>query len=152
MGGLTLFLAVQNSSIGDLVTNSLTHSLTHGTLLIDIQRATQETFDLWDIWSQWWEDMTWPTKIQRQIQRQRQWQRQWQRLVTFQTLINFDNWEPECMTIFVVWQLRVTLDSIHNSCDVFFFWEHWSMHLLLLSYICISHYYCLQTFWHSSIS
>ena len=43
-------LAVQNSSLGDLVTQSLTHSLTHsvthGTLLIDIQRATQETCDL----------------------------------------------------------------------------------------------------------
>ena len=32
---------------------------------------------------------------------------------------NSDNWEPEFMTIFVTWQLRVTLDSIRNSCDVF---------------------------------
>ena len=32
---------------------------------------------------------------------------------------NPDNWEPEFMTIFVIWQLRVTLDSIRNSCDVF---------------------------------
>ena len=32
---------------------------------------------------------------------------------------NSDNWELEFMTIFVTWQLRVTLDSIHNSCDVF---------------------------------
>ena len=32
---------------------------------------------------------------------------------------NSDNWEPEFMTIFVTWQLIVTLDSIHNSCDVF---------------------------------
>ena len=32
---------------------------------------------------------------------------------------NFDNWEPEFMTIFVTWQLIVTLDSIRNSCDVF---------------------------------
>ena len=30
-----------------------------------------------------------------------------------------DNWEPEIMTIFVTWQLIVTLDSIRNSCDVF---------------------------------
>ena len=29
-----------------------------------------------------------------------------------------DNWEPEFMTIFVTWQLIVTLDSIRNSCDV----------------------------------
>ena len=31
---------------------------------------------------------------------------------------NYDNWEPEFMTIFATWQLRVTLDSIYNSCDV----------------------------------
>ena len=31
---------------------------------------------------------------------------------------NSDNWEPEFMTIFVTWQLIVTLDSIRNSCDV----------------------------------
>ena len=34
------------------------------------------------------------------------------------TYYNYDNWEPEFMTIFVTWQLRVTLDSIRNSCDV----------------------------------
>ena len=33
---------------------------------------------------------------------------------------NSDNWEPEFMTIFVTWQLRVTLDSIRNSCDVLY--------------------------------
>ena len=55
------FLAVQNSSIGDLVTHSLTHWLR--TLLIVIQRATLETCELWDIWSEWWEDMTWPKKM-----------------------------------------------------------------------------------------
>ena len=32
---------------------------------------------------------------------------------------NSDNWEPETMTIFVIWQLIVTLDSIRNSCDVY---------------------------------
>ena len=31
---------------------------------------------------------------------------------------NWDIWEPEFMIIFVTWQLRVTLDSIRNSCDV----------------------------------
>ena len=40
------FLAVQNSSIGDLVTHSLTHSLTDGTFTFDIQRATLETCEL----------------------------------------------------------------------------------------------------------
>ena len=33
-----------------------------------LERATQETCDLSDIWSEWWGDMTWPTE--------RQWQRQ----------------------------------------------------------------------------
>ena len=33
---------------------------------------------------------------------------------------NYDNWEHEFMTIIVTWQLRVTLDSIRNSCDVLF--------------------------------
>ena len=32
---------------------------------------------------------------------------------------NSDNWEPEFMTICMTWLLRVTLDSIRNSCDVF---------------------------------
>ena len=32
---------------------------------------------------------------------------------------NSDNWEPAFMTIFVIWQLIVTLDSIRNSCDVY---------------------------------
>ena len=59
----------------------LTHWLTQGTLPIDIQRATHETCDLWDLWSEWWGYMTWPKKRQwqRQIQRQRQRQWQWQR-------------------------------------------------------------------------
>ena len=44
------------------------------------------------------------------------------------TNYNSDNWEPEFMTIFVTWQLIVTLDSIRNSCDVFvpkhgYFWQ-----------------------------
>ena len=30
---------------------------------------------------------------------------------------NTDKWEPGFMTIFVTWQLIVTLDSIRNSCD-----------------------------------
>ena len=32
---------------------------------------------------------------------------------------NSGNWEPKFMTIFVICQSRVTLDSIRNSCDVF---------------------------------
>ena len=40
------------------------------------QRATFETFDLSDIWSERWENMTWPTKRQQQRRRQIQWR--WQ--------------------------------------------------------------------------
>ena len=103
------FLAVQNSSIGDLVTQSLTHWLTvlywltykerpkrlmtfetfdwsdeetwtdqkktmigtktktktmteTNTFREHLQRAILDTFDLWDIWSEWWRDMNWPKK------------------------------------------------------------------------------------------
>ena len=34
---------------------------------------------------------------------------------------NTDNWEPGFITIVVTWQLIVTLDSIRNSCDVFWY-------------------------------
>ena len=40
------------------------------------------------------------------------------RLNTWDTDYISDNWEPEFMTIFVIWQWIVTLDSIRNSCDV----------------------------------
>ena len=41
------------------------------------------------------------------------------KLVTFETLIAILTIEkPEFMKIFVTWQLRVTVDSIRNSCDV----------------------------------
>ena len=70
---------------------------------------------------------TFREQIQRQ--RQRQWQRQihWEHLqravlVTcniWDTDYISDNWELDFLTIFVTWQLRVTLDSIRNSCDVF---------------------------------
>ena len=36
------------------------------------QRVILETYDLWDIWSERWGDMTWPTKRQWQRQKQRQ--------------------------------------------------------------------------------
>ena len=31
---------------------------------------------------------------------------------------NSDNWKPEFMTTFATLQLKVTLDSIRNSCNV----------------------------------
>ena len=39
-------------------------------------KTTQENCELWDIWSGWWGDMTWPSK--RTIIWQRQLQLQWQ--------------------------------------------------------------------------
>ena len=54
------FSCPEQLNIGDLVTNSLTESLT---FTFAIQRAILETCDLWDICSEWWEDMTWPKKI-----------------------------------------------------------------------------------------
>ena len=65
---------------------------------------------------------------QRQIQRQWQRQRHLLRAILetcdiWDTDYNSDNWEPEFMTIFVTWQLIVTLDSIRNSCDVWL-WYH----------------------------
>ena len=53
--------------------------------------------------SAWWGDLTWPMRC----------------CDIWDTDYNFYNWEPEFMTIFVIWQLIVTLDSIPNSCDVF---------------------------------
>ena len=32
------------------------------TLREHLHRAILETCDLWDIWSEWWEDMNWPKK------------------------------------------------------------------------------------------
>ena len=60
--------------------------------------ALWETCDPWDMWWEWWGEMTWPTK--RQWQRQWQWQRhlentlkEWsQRLMNFET---FDQRDEE---------------------------------------------------------
>ena len=68
--------------------------------------AILETFDLYDICSEWWGDLTWPKKALRCCD-------------IWDTDYNTDNWEPEFMTFFVTWQLIVTLDSIRNSCNVF---------------------------------
>ena len=92
------FLAVHNSLIGDLVTHWVTHSLR--TLLIVIQRATLETCDLWDIWSEWWEDMTWPKKLTKTNTKTKTF---WEPLLRailetcdiWDTDYNSDNWEPE---------------------------------------------------------
>jgi len=61
-------------------TNTKTKTMTKTNTFIEHhQRATPESCDLWDIWSEWWGDMNWPTKIWWKWQRQRQRQRQKQR-------------------------------------------------------------------------
>ena len=81
------------------------------------QRAILDNCDLWDIWWEWWGDMTWPNTSTMTITLS----------ITntipvtcynWHTDYNSDNWEPGLMNICVTWQLRVTLDSIRNSCNV----------------------------------
>ena len=78
-----------------------------------------ETCDLWDIWSEWWGDLTWPKK------------RPTYYLPTYlpaylpthlpcNTDYNTDNWEPGLMTIFVTWQLIVTAFAILAMFVLFF--------------------------------
>ena len=79
---------------------------------------TIETLD------QRWEDMTWPTKTKAMTKTKTNtfWEHLLRAILEtcdiWDTEYNSDNWEPELMTIFVTWQLIVTLDSIRNSCDV----------------------------------
>ena len=109
--------------------------------------AILETCDLWDIWSEWWRDITWPknstyppTYLSTYLRAHPQdailetcdlydicsewwgdltWPKKTLRCCDiWDTDYNSDNWEPEFMTFFVAWQLIVTLDSIRNSCDV----------------------------------
>ena len=51
--------------LGQLYTypcHSLSCSLTPTPFTFWHSRAILETYDLWDIWSEWWGDMTWPKK------------------------------------------------------------------------------------------
>ena len=102
-------------------TNTETKTMTKTNTFRELhQRAILETYDLWDIWPEWWGDMSWPKK--KTITKTNMKTKTMTYLVTcdiWDTNYNSDNWEPEFMPIFVAWQLRVTLDSIRNSCDVF---------------------------------
>ena len=90
-------------------------------------RVTLETCDLWDIWSDIWSDLLMSilmTILMTIFDDNFWWQFFWTyfQLVTcdiWDTDYNTDNWETGFMTIFVTWQLIVTLDSIRNSCDVY---------------------------------
>ena len=123
-----------------LCTSIREHPLAKGAII--------ETCHLWDIWSAWWGDMTWPknstyppTYLSTYLRAHPQdailetcdlydicsewwgdltWPKKALRCCDiWDTDYNTDNWEPEFMTIFVNRQLIVTLDSIRNSCDVF---------------------------------
>ena len=48
-----------------------------------LQWGIPEACYIWDIWSQWWGDLTWPTKRWWKRQIQRQWQRQIHLVNTF---------------------------------------------------------------------
>ena len=105
-----------------------------------LQRAIPETCDLCNIWSEWWGDMTRPKRETitmtntetKTMTKTNTFREHLQRAILETCEIwdndyNFDNWEPEFMTICVTWQLRVTLDSIRNSCDVFFWGKTYEM-------------------------
>ena len=88
-------LAVQNSSIGDLVPCLL--CLTPLTIRVfTTLQSNPRDFDLWDICSEWWEDMTWP-KI---------WptQRQWQRQIHLENTYPWDIWSEWWEDM--IWQNR----------------------------------------------
>ena len=59
-----------------------------------LQRAIFETFELWDIWSEWWGNMTWPTKRQQRRQTQWQWQkfRVWPLIHCYESDSSRPNW------------------------------------------------------------
>ena len=90
-------------------TNTETKTMTKTNTFRELhQRAILETYDLWHIWPEWWGQLV--------------------NCDIWDTDYNLENWEPEFMTIFVTWQLRATLDSIRNSCDVYYVW--WTWHLV----------------------
>ena len=77
-------------------TNTNTKTITK-TFREHLQRAIFDIFYLWNIWSEWWENMTWT--IKRQRERQRQWQIHLEntfkerslRLLTFETFDHSDD-------------------------------------------------------------
>ena len=99
-----------------------------------IQRATLETCGLWNIWSEWWggHDLTnkstmtktktntrTKTNTNTKTKTKTKTKTISEACEIWDTNYNSENREHKFMTIFVAWQLKVTLDSICNSCDVF---------------------------------
>ena len=139
------FLAVQNSSIGDLVTDSLTHSLTEdftnwhtkNNIIVFIpsrhlirvmkghvltpKKTNTMTKTKSKTHTAYWQ-------LRHLISSDEMRFRVFSNGAIIGTCdicdtdYNTENWEPGFITIFVTWQLIVTLDSIRNSCDVFLVW------------------------------
>ena len=104
---------------GDAITKPLVGLVKFGTFATLNTLLTIETFMTFMTFVQWWGDLTWPKKPLRCCD-------------IWDTNYNTDNWEPEFMTIFVTWQLIVTLDSIRNSCipNMIFAWYLIWFHLI----------------------
>ena len=98
------FIFFQNSSIGDLVPCLLAWAP------LTIREFTTLQSDPRDLWP-----------LRHLIRGMRRHNTTY---LQFLMTIFDDNWEPEFMTIFFIWQSIVTLDSIRNSCDVFFVCWH----------------------------
>ena len=120
---LFLFLAVQNSSIGDLVclsdqtNNQSLHKPTEWSHTL----VTFGTFDQSD--EETWPDQKRSTYLHTYISiREHPKGAIIGTCDIWDTDYNTDNWEPGFMTIFVTWQVIVTLDSIRNS------WEWYLNH------------------------
>ena len=75
------------------MTMTMTKTMTY-TFREHLQRAIFETFELWDIWSEWWGNMTWPTKRQQRRQTQWQWQkfRVWPLIHCYESDSSRPNW------------------------------------------------------------
>ena len=110
-----------------------------------LQRAIFETFELWDIWSEWWGNMTWPTKRQQRRQTQWQWQkfRVWPLIHCYESDSSRPNWwgltkfhnfrqisqfwpisqfQPNFTILEYLKYLEyLELGQFRNFCDVFYF-------------------------------
>ena len=99
------------------------HSLTDSlrTLLIVTQKTIQLTSDFPDIWSEWWGDMSWPTKRQRQRHiQQRHHLRIWDfenRQITARNHHDLAN---------IGWNnLKIMTVAILETCDIYDIWSKW---------------------------
>ena len=119
-----VFLAVQNSSISDLVpclvclsdrtNNQSLHKPTEWSHTL----VTFRTFDQSD--EETWPDQKRSTYLHTYISiREHPKGAIIGTCDIWDTDYNTNNWVPGFMKIFITWQLIVTLDSIRNSCDVF---------------------------------